>query len=208
MVEAYRKRQQDAETTYRGSPAVDDARRQALERQTDIARMQSTQAYGIQADLDKTAADLRASLAGNESITKQLDTLKTQLAALDGDEMQLHKLELNRALLEDNYKAVSKILDERQMVETVEAHRESSVRIIQPADIPALPQPTRRLILLAGVVVSMLLSIGSVLMAHFFRSTYLRPEALEVETGLTVLASVPEMPSLRGRGGSLLIAAG
>jgi len=207
MVEAYKQRQQEAQTTYRGSPAVDDARRQALERETDIARMQATQAYGVQGDRNKTEADLRASLAGHEQITAQLVTLKTQIDALDGDEVGLHRLERNRAILEDNYRAVTKILDERQVVETVDANRESSVRIIQPPRVPALPQPTRRLILLAGLVVSMLLSIGSILMSHFFRSSYLRPEALEVDTGLTVLASVPEMPALRG-GGSVLVVQG
>jgi uncharacterized protein involved in exopolysaccharide biosynthesis len=207
MVEAYRQRQQEAATTYRGSPAVDDARREALERETDIARMQATQAYGVQADRNKTEADLRASLAGNEAIVGQLVALKTQLDELGGEEMGLHRLELNRAILEDNYKTVSKILDERQIVENVDAGRESSVRVIQPPRIPALPEPTRRLILLAGLVGSVMVSFGSILMAHFFRSSYLRPEALEADTGLTVLASVPEMRSLRGGGTSLIVAA-
>jgi uncharacterized protein involved in exopolysaccharide biosynthesis len=207
MVEAYKQRQQDAQTTYRGSPAVDDARRQALERETDIARMQATQAYGVQTDRNKTEADLRASLAGHEAIVAQLTTIKKQLDTLNGDEVQLHSLERNRAILEDNYKAVSKILDERQVLETVDANRESSVRVIQPPRVPALPQPIRKLILIAGLVVSMLLSIGTILMSHFFRSSYLRPEALEVDTGLTVLASVPEMAALRG-GGSLLVVQG
>jgi uncharacterized protein involved in exopolysaccharide biosynthesis len=204
MVEAYKQRQIEAQTTYRGSPAVDEARRQALERETDVARMQATQAYGVQTDRNKTEADLRGSLAAHESISAQLASLKTQIGALDGEEMQLHRLELNRAILEDNYKAVSKILDERQVVETVDANRESSVRVIQPPRVPALPEPTRKLILIAGVIVSLVLSFGSILLAHFFRSSYLRPEALEVDTGLTVLASVPEMPALRG-GGSVLV---
>lgn len=207
MVEAYKQRQQEAQTTYRGSPAVDDARRQALERETDIARMQSTQAYNVQTDRNKTEADLRASLAGHDAITVQLANVKTQIDALNGDEVELHRLERSRAILEDNYKAVSKILDERQVVETVDANRESSVRVIQPPRVPAFPQPTRKLILFGGVVVSLLLSLGSILMSHFFRSSYLRPEALEVDTGLTVLASVPELPALRG-GGAVLVAQG
>jgi len=205
MVQAYRQREDDAATHYRGSPAVDEARRQMLERQTDIARMQATQAYGVQADRNKTEADLRASLAGHDSITAQLAALNKQLSDLNAEETQLHDLERNRAILEDNYRAVSKILDERQVVETVEANRQSSVRVIQPPREPALPQPTRRLILLAGLVVSMLLSIGSILAAHFFRAIYLRPEALEMDTGLTVLASVPEMRALGGSSGSVLV---
>jgi uncharacterized protein involved in exopolysaccharide biosynthesis len=205
MVQAYQQRQEDAQTHYRGSPAVDDARRQMLERETDIARMQATQAYGVQTDRNKTEADLRSSLAGHDAIAAQLAALNKQVAALDADESQLHQLERNRAILEDNYKAVTKILDERQTVEAVEAHRESSVRVIQPPRVPALPQPTRRLILMAGIVVSMLLSIGSILLSHFFRAIYLRPEALEMDTGLTVLASVPEMRSIGGPSSGVLV---
>ncbi|HQT76010.1 MAG: hypothetical protein B7Z80_03750 [Rhodospirillales bacterium 20-64-7] len=208
MVQAFHKREVEAETRYRGSPAVDEARREMLDRQTDIARMQSTQAFNIQAELDKTAADLRYAIAGHDAISGQLADLNKQIDKLNSDEMQLHKLERSRAILEDDYKAVSKILDEREIVESVEAHRESSVRVIQPPRAPDLPLPTRRLILLAGIVVSMLLSIGSVLMAHFFRAIYLRPEALEMDTGLTVLASVPEMRAIGGPSSGVLVVPG
>jgi uncharacterized protein involved in exopolysaccharide biosynthesis len=197
MVQAYQKRQEEAQTRYIG-PAVDEAHRQMLARETEIARMQATQAYAVQAERNKTDADLRSSVAGRDAIAAQLAVLNKQVATLDVDESQLHQLERNRALLEENYTIVTKILDERQTVEAVEANRESSVRVIQPPRVPAQPQPTRQLILLAGIVVSALLSIGSILMSHFFRAIYLRPEALEMDTGLTVLASVPEMQSIGG----------
>jgi uncharacterized protein involved in exopolysaccharide biosynthesis len=205
MVQAYQQRGEDAQTHYRGSPAVDDARRQMLERETDIARMQATQAYGVQTDRNKAEADVRSSLAGHDAVAAQLIAINKMVSALDAEESQLHQMERNRAILEDNYKAVTKILDERQTVEAVEAHRESSVRVIQPPRVPALPQPTRRLILLAGIVISMLLSVGSILMSHFFRAIYLRPEALEMDTGLTVLASVPDMRSIGGPSSGILV---
>jgi uncharacterized protein involved in exopolysaccharide biosynthesis len=205
MVQAYRQTQEDAQTKYRGSPAVDAARQAMMERETDIARMQATQSFGVLTDRNKTEADLRASLAGHDSIAAQLSAMNKQVAALDADETQLHELERNRAILEDNYRAVTKILDERQTVEAVEAHRESSVRVVQPPRAPDLPQPTRRLILMAGAIVAMLISIGSVLMSHFFRAIYLRPEALEMDTGLVVLASVPEMRSIGGPSSSVLV---
>jgi uncharacterized protein involved in exopolysaccharide biosynthesis len=205
MVQAYQKREEDAQTRYRGSPAVDEARRQTLERETDIARMQATQAYGVQADRNKTEAGLRSSLAGHDIIAAQLATLNKQIDTLNADEVILHGMERDRAILEDNYKVVSKILDERQTVETVEAHRESSVRVVQPPRVPTLPLPTRRLILIAGFVVSMLFTIGTILMSHFFRTIYLRPEALEMDTGLIVLASVPEVRGIGGSSSSVLV---
>jgi uncharacterized protein involved in exopolysaccharide biosynthesis len=170
--------------------------------------MQANQAYGVQTDRNKTEADLRASLAGHDAISAQLAALKKQIAELDAEETQLHQLERNRAILEDNYKVVTKVLGERQVLETVEANRQSSVRVIQPPRVPALPQPTRSLILIAGIVTSFLLSIGSILVAHFFRASYLRPEALEMDTGLTVLASVPEMKAIGGSSRSVLVVPG
>jgi hypothetical protein len=53
----------------------------------------------------------------------------------------------------------------------------------------------------------MLISIGSILMSHFFRAIYLRPEALEMDTGLVVLASVPEMRSIGGPSSVLVVPA-
>jgi uncharacterized protein involved in exopolysaccharide biosynthesis len=147
-----------------------------LERETDIARMQATQAYGVQTDRNKTEADLRSSLAEHDALAAQLGAVNRQVDALDAEESQLHELERNRAILEDNFRAVTKILDERQVLETVEAHRESSVRIVQPPVAPDLPLATRRLILLAGLVLSIVMSIGSILMSHFFRASYLRPD--------------------------------
>jgi capsular polysaccharide biosynthesis protein len=76
--------------------------------------------------------------------------------------------------------------------------------MIQPPSVPAMPEATRRLILTAGAVISLLLSIGSILLSHFLRASYLRPEALEMDTGLTVLASVPEMHAI-GSSGSVLV---
>ena len=80
------------------------------------------------------------------------------------------------------------------------------MRVIQPPRVPAVPQPTRRLILMAGLSSSACCCRSApILMSHFFRAIYLRPEALEMDTGLTVLASVPEMRSIGGSSSSVLV---
>jgi uncharacterized protein involved in exopolysaccharide biosynthesis len=182
---------------------VDDARRQMLERQTDVAKMQSTQAFTLQTDRNKAEADLRASSAGRDAIKVQLADLNKQIDAVNAEEIELHRLERTRGILEDNFKAVSKILDERQVLETVDANRESSIRVIQPPRAPTLPRPMRQMIFMVGVIISMVLAAAITLLSHFMRASYLRPEALEFDTGLIVLASVPETKAL-GRS-SLLI---
>jgi hypothetical protein len=88
-------------------------------------------------------------------------------------------------------------------MEAVAANRQSSVRVVQPPLAPADPQPIRRLILAAGVIGSVLLTIAITLLSHFFRASYLRPEALEFDTGLAVLTTVPETRAL-GRSNALI----
>ncbi|MBN8909439.1 MAG: hypothetical protein J0H99_23240, partial [Rhodospirillales bacterium] len=193
---AYQKRQQDATTTYRGSPAYDEARNQAMARQTDVASLKAKHAFEIQTERNKADSDLRAAVAGRDAVRTQLAALKQQIDRLDGEETTLHQLERNRTVLEDNYKSVSKILGDRTVIENVEASRESSVRVIEPPRPPAMPRPLRRLIVIGGALLSVILAVGVTLMSHFFRSIYLRPEALELDTGLPVLASVPETRAL------------
>ncbi len=61
MVQAYQKRQNEALTTYRGSPAYDTARTEMMKAQEEIAKMRSTQAFNIQQEFNKAQADLRTS---------------------------------------------------------------------------------------------------------------------------------------------------
>jgi uncharacterized protein involved in exopolysaccharide biosynthesis len=196
MVGAYQKREQDATTTYRGSPAYDEARNQAMARQTDVANLKAKHAFEIQTERNKADADLRAANAGRDAIRRDLATLGKQVSDLDAEETGLHVLERQRSVLEDDYKSVSKILGDRVVVENVEASRQSSVRVVEPPRPPIMAQPIRSLILIAGGFISLVLAVVITLMSHIFRTIYLRPEALELDTGLPVLASVPEMRSL------------
>ncbi len=67
MVQAYQKRQNEALTTYRGSPAYDTARTEMLKAQEEIAKMRSTQAFTVQQEYNKTQADLRTSQATRDA---------------------------------------------------------------------------------------------------------------------------------------------
>jgi capsular polysaccharide biosynthesis protein len=73
----------------------------------------------------------------------------------------------------------------------VQADRQSNVRVLQEAVVPVLPRPTRKLILVAGAILSLVGAAGVALASHFLRRVYLVPEAVEADTGLRVLCSVP-----------------
>ncbi len=191
IVGAYQKRQQDALTTYRGSPAYDAARTDMMKAQEEVARMRSQAAFTIQQDYDKTAADLRASQATVDAIKPQLQKIASDLAAINADESQVHELERSRAVLEDSYRAIAKVATDREVIENVAAKEQPSVRVVTEPRVPDAAQPIRIEVMLAGLIVGIIVSIISSLMSGFFRGIYLRPEALEVDTGLAVLAVIP-----------------
>lgn len=196
MVQEYRNSEKRAETTYRGSPAYDVARTARLKTQEQIATMRSTQAFTIQQELDKAEADLRTNSATRDTIDAELSNVNKELASIDAQESELHALEVTRGVLEESYRAVAKVATDRQVIESVDANRQPSVRVVEAPNIPDTPEPIRRDIVLIGGIVGLIVSAFATLMSGFFRGVYLRPEALEVDTGLAVLTVVPDHKSL------------
>jgi uncharacterized protein involved in exopolysaccharide biosynthesis len=195
-VEAFRRRENDAATTYRGSPAVDTARMEALKSQAELGKMQTSNAFVTEQEYNKAQADLRTNSAARDTIRVQLESTNTELASISASETRLHQLERARTVLEDQYRSVGKILDERRVVDAVNSHRRASVRVIEAPIVPTSPLPTRRLVLMAGSLVAGILALLSVLLPNFLWGGYVRLEALELDTGLTVLASLPESEAL------------
>jgi succinoglycan biosynthesis transport protein ExoP len=196
MVGAYQRRQQESQTTYRGSPAYDSARTEMMRSEGEIARMRSTQAFAVQQDVNKVEAELRGNQASRDAIKAQLQEIGKQLASVNADETQLHELDRARGVVEESYKAIAKVATDRRVIEDVEAKRDSSVRVVETPRVPESPRPIRLLILLVGAILGVVLGIVASIMSRFFRGVYLRPEALEVDTGLAVLAVVPDHKSL------------
>jgi len=153
--------------------------------------MRSQQAFTIQQDYDKTAADLRASQATVAAIQPQLQKIASDLASINADESQVHELERSRAVLEDSYRAIAKVATDREVIENVSAKEQPSVRVVTEPRVPDVAQPIRIEVMLIGAIVGIIISILSSLMSGFFHGIYLRPEALEVDTGLAVLAVIP-----------------
>lgn len=115
-------------------------------------------------------------------------------AGLNADEAPFRRIKRNRALLDDDNRAVSDVFNKRQ---TLEAHGKSSARVSRPSRSLALPQPTRWL--------NMLHSIGSILASHIFRAINWRPEVQETNAGLTLRASMREPTAIGGPGSLLLV---
>ena len=92
-VEAFRRRENEAATTYRGSPAVDTARMEMLKSQAELGKLQTSNAYLTEQELNKAQADLRTNAASRDTIKAQLDSTNAELASIGADETRLHQLE-------------------------------------------------------------------------------------------------------------------
>ena len=196
VVEAFRRLGNDAMTTYRGSPAVDTARMEMLKSQADLGKLQTSHAFSTEQELNKAQADLKTNSATRDTIRTQLSSTNAELTSIGADETRLHQLERARTVLEDQYRSVGKILDERRVVDAVNSHRRASVRVIEAPIVPTTGSSTRRLVVMAGAFVAGILGLLSVLLPSFLWGGYVRLEALELDTGLTVLASLPESDAL------------
>ena len=196
VVEAFRRLGNDAMTTYRGSPAVDTARMEMLKSQADLGKLQTSHAFSTEQELNKAQADLKTNSATRDTIRTQLSSTNAELTSIGADETRLHQLERARTVLEDQYRSVGKILDERRVVDAVNSHRRASVRVIEAPIVPTTGSSTRRLVVMAGAFVAGILGLLSVLLPSFLWGGYVRLEALELDTELTVLASLPESDAL------------
>jgi len=188
-------RESQLQARYRDdSPTVSDAHAQLLLREAEMARLQAEQALAVQQERNQTMVAMKASNARVAQAASSLDNVRNQLRAMAAAEAELQNLERNRALLDDDYRNLVKIRNQRQVVEHVDSNQ-ASVRVLEPPEVPAMPNPTRRLVLLAGLVISIVLGALVALLSHFFSSVFLLPEGLELETGLPVLACIPESRS-------------
>lgn len=205
-IAALRARQTAQRLHYRQDSAMlTDTSEQLAALEAELARQANDHAIGvyrnsanplflqIQQDIARSQVELQVAQARSTQDESQLAAVRASLVSLNSDERRLAELELARTLAEDNLRATTKVRDERSVLETVEAQRQANVRVLQKPIVPTKPLPTRKLILIAGAVLSLLAAAGTGLASHFFRRVYLLPEALETETGLRVLSSMPQM---------------
>ena len=150
----------------------------------------------VQLERSRVQAELQAARAQANVDVSHLAAIAASLARLNDDEQQMDQLTRTRDILVEDYKASSKIRNERAVTEHVELNRKDNVRVLQEPRPPLLPQPTRMLILCAGIVLAMIVAAAVGLLTHFARRVYLIPEALESDTGLRVLISIPESRQL------------
>jgi uncharacterized protein involved in exopolysaccharide biosynthesis len=150
--------------------------------------------YGqINLELMQDSAALAAARTRAAQDRSSLTQLAAQLTKLDALKAQLGTLERQRSLAAANYADAARTLSERQLVEQVDAEKRANVRVLSPPALPLNPFPLRKLIMLAGGVLALFGSVMIMLLGNFLRKGALFGRVLEADTGIPLLAIIPEL---------------
>jgi uncharacterized protein involved in exopolysaccharide biosynthesis len=200
------------DTVYVGSGrAVQAVRAQIAAREAELASTLRNRApttlhtgenpvwQALQEDALRAAAEQQSARARREAASTELDKLRAELVALGALEQQWQGLQRQRSVAEDDYKSAARLVADREMVESIAAAKQASVRQIAPAAVPVKPEPLRLLILLGGTVLAAFGTGGVLLGSNLLRGVYLLPSELEQDLGIAVLANVPHLPQEAAR---------
>lgn len=147
----------------------------------------------INLDLTRNAAALAAARSSVGQDQAALSRINAELRKLDALKVQLADLDRRKDIASRNYAATMTVLSDRRLVEQVNAEKRANVRVLSLPNLPINPYPLRRLILLAGMILCVVCSVAIVVLANFFRAGRLSGKAFELNTGIPLLAVIPEL---------------
>ncbi len=192
-------------TSYRGDSApVQAIRAQIAAREAELAasrrdrvpsgfhRAQNPLRESVGGDLLRAQADLDAARVRREHAQAVLKDLDAQLRTLNENERLLDQLDRQRQVADDAYRGATKLLEERRITDDLEARKQASVRVLQPAIVPIKAKPTRKLVVLGGFVLALFSAAFAAILSNLARQSYLTTGELERDLGVAVLACVPE----------------
>ena len=141
----------------------------------------------VNLEVNKTQA--ARDLAHLSEVAASLQDVTTQ-------EHQISQLTRDRDVLVEALKAADKVRNEKIIAEGIENSDRENVRVLQVPRVPMLPKSSRSLILMAGIILGAVAGAAVGLILHATRRVYLLPEAVERDTNLRVILTVPESRAL------------
>ena len=135
-----------------------------------------------------------------QTIVKQQSKLRAELAALkkNAEKMPLTQQEVKRLQEEVavNNEVYTNMLNNIQQLRVVRAGEVGNVRIVDYAQIQQSPsKPKRSRILMVSIIIGFALGVLFLFLIHIFKNGVRRTAEIERETGMSVLAKIPQSPS-------------
>jgi uncharacterized protein involved in exopolysaccharide biosynthesis len=191
-----------------GSHLLTSLESQVRERETERTRAAnmpdpSVLRAGRNPELDPLRLARAQALADREAARAQVDSIQQDTLAismalhgLDANEGKLADLTRRKEAAQDAYASSSRAASEQKLIEAEDARRLANVRIIQSARVPQHQTATKLLICLAGLIFSLLTSLGWLVWKFVSQSTFLTAAGLEHATGFPVLQIFEMEPSV------------
>jgi polysaccharide biosynthesis protein PslE len=137
---------------------------------------------------------LASSRAQAQQLRTQLTDVRSELAALNENEMHIAALQRDIDLIEADYRKYSANLEQARIDQQMEVQRMSNIGIVQPASYEPRPvRPRKLLSLLLGIGAGLFGALALPLVLDQFDDT--RPTARDVrgQSQLSTLASIPHI---------------
>ena len=138
--------------------------------------------------------DLSALKSKEAEQEKLLTRYQADLNKINSAEMRLTELERQVKINEDNYQLYLKKMEEARISNAMDSQKLANISVVDPALPPLKPVKPK---ILLNIILSILLggfaSIGLAFSLEYFSHTFNKPEEVEQQASLKVLAAIPSI---------------
>ncbi|MDZ7267812.1 MAG: hypothetical protein ONB48_15675 [candidate division KSB1 bacterium] len=159
---------------------------------TAVAEISNT-VLQLSSDLTRARMNLVGYRAQEEELQKAIAQQRTLLAGLERATLTHEALQRQLHLHENNYLLYAKKQEEARISEALDREKVANVSIIDPASVPLTAvRPNRKVNLALGLVLALVVSLGTALTAGYFDSLIRNRNDLERQLNVPVLVTIPE----------------
>jgi uncharacterized protein involved in exopolysaccharide biosynthesis len=145
----------------------------------------------LQKNLILTRAEIETQTARVITLERQLGVVTDQLAAMLVSERELHDLEREVSVKQENYRAYRNKLEALRLSDQMDLGQVSNLSVIQPASAPIKPiRPIMALNMALGFLMGLLAGLVMAMFKEFVSEQLTTPGSVENRLGLPVLAII------------------
>jgi uncharacterized protein involved in exopolysaccharide biosynthesis len=144
----------------------------------------------VDSELARTRSELAAEQARAEALSRTLRSYEEEASKLDQKEAVEQDLLRDKKAQEDNYLLYQRKQEEARISNALDRSRIVNVAVAEAAAVPALPSRSRALILLAGLLAAIAVSVAALAAAEYLNPSFRTSEDVQESLDVPVLASV------------------
>jgi uncharacterized protein involved in exopolysaccharide biosynthesis len=144
----------------------------------------------VDSELARAQSELAAEQARAEALARTLRSYGEQAGELDQKEALEEDLLRDKRAQEENYLLYRRKQEEARISNALDRHRIVNVAVAEAAALPALPSRSPALILLAGLLAAIGVTVAALVAAEYLNPSFRTSEDVEESLDVPVLASV------------------